>query len=283
MKRIELDAYAKINLSLDVLKKRKDGYHEVEMIMQQIGLKDKIILEKIDTGIELTCNDKRVPTDSTNLVYKAYNLLKERYSINEGIKIHIEKNIPIAAGLAGGSSDAAQTLIGLNELWNLGLSKEELMEIGLEIGADIPYCIMGSTALSCGIGEKLTKLQNFKGKIILLAKPDIDVSTAYVYGNLDIENIKNHPMTKDLIHSITIDDVKFLAGNMKNVLENVTIKKYSIIEKIKKQMMDYGALGSLMSGSGPTVFAIFDDYKKAEKCKELLEQNIDEVYLTKTI
>lgn len=283
MKRIELDAYAKINLSLDVLRKRDDGYHELEMIMQQIELKDKIILKEKNTGIELTCTNKKVPTDSTNLVYKAHKLLKEKFNINKGIKIHIEKNIPIAAGLAGGSSDAAQTLIGLNEIWSLGLTNKELMEIGVEIGADIPYCIMGGTALACGIGEKLTELTNFKDKIILLAKPDIDVSTGYVYGNLDIKSIKNHPKTKELIHAIIIDDVKFVAQNMKNVLENVTIKKHPIINDIKKQMIDCGALGSLMSGSGPTVFAIFDDSKKAAKCKKLLGQNIDEVYLTKTI
>lgn len=281
--KIELDAFAKINLSLDVLRKREDGYHELEMIMQQISLKDKVILEEIDSGIKLTCSNEKVPTDSRNLVYKAYDLLKEKFDIDKGVKIHIEKNIPIAAGLAGGSSDAAQTLIGLNQMWDLKLSKKELMEIGLNIGADVPYCIMGSTAFACGIGEKLTPLEGFKGKIILLAKADIDVSTAYVYGNLDIKAIKNHPNTKELINAIKTDDLDFLAKNMKNVLENVTIKKHPIIGHIKKEMIDCGALGSLMSGSGPSVFGIFDNFKRAEKCMDILKKNMDQVYLIKTI
>ncbi|MBS4537025.1 4-(cytidine 5'-diphospho)-2-C-methyl-D-erythritol kinase [Clostridium sp. D2Q-11] len=280
---MKLNAYAKINISLDVLKKREDGYHEVKMIMQQIDLKDEITLTEIDSGIEIECSDSRVPTDSSNLVYKAYKLISDKFDIGKGIKVRIDKKIPMAAGLAGGSSDCAQTIIGLNEMWDLNLTQEELMDIGVKIGADVPYCIMGGTALAEGIGEELTKLNSFSDKYVLIAKPDIDVSTAYVYNNLDIENIPTHPDTERVIKAIKNDDIYILAENMVNVLETVTIKKYPVINKIKKEMLDRGAIGSIMSGSGPTVFGIFDDYKKGKDCEKFLKNYIDEVFFSKTI
>lgn len=283
MKEIKLNAYAKINLSLDVLKRREDGYHEVKMIMQQIDLKDEIILTEIESGIKIECSNPKIPTDSSNLVYKAYDIMSNEFNISKGIKVRINKKIPMAAGLAGGSSDCAQTIIGLNELWNLNLNQKELMDIGVKIGADVPYCIMGGTALAEGIGEKLTKISGFSGKYILIAKPNIDVSTAYVYKNLDIHNINKHPDTEAMIDAINNDDIYIVVDNMVNVLENVTIKKYSIIEDIKKDMIDNGALGSLMSGSGPTVFGIFDDYEKGKACEVFLKNNSNDVFFIKTI
>lgn len=282
MNRVKRHAYAKINLSLDVLKKRDDGYHEVEMIMQQVDLHDILTFEEIESGIEIICNDKRVPTDKSNLIYKAYEVIKQKYSINKGVRIYLEKNIPIAAGLAGGSSDAAQTLIGISKLWNLEINDIELMEMGVSIGADIPFCIFGGTGFARGIGEHISGITSFKNNIILLAKPDIDVSTKEVYEKLNFRNV-DHPDTDSLLKAIEKKDIKFIANNMKNVLETVTIKKHPIINNIKKQMIECEAMGSMMSGSGPTVFGIFETKEQAEKCKDILKEIIDEVYLTKTI
>ncbi|QIB27743.1 4-(cytidine 5'-diphospho)-2-C-methyl-D-erythritol kinase [Caloranaerobacter azorensis] len=283
MKKVEVEAHAKINLSLDVIGKRVDGYHEVRMIMQQISLKDIIQIEEYGKDTIIETKEKKIPTDSTNLAYRAWDILSKRFNIGRGVKIKIEKNIPIAAGLAGGSADAAAVLKGLNELWNLNLKEDELMDIGLEIGADVPYCIMGGTALAEGIGEKLTRLKSFKDKLILIAKPSIQVSTAYVYKNLKLEDIKEHPDIDNLIKNIELDNVNFVAKNMINVLETVTINKYPIIQKIKEHMMRFNALGSLMSGSGPTVFGIFDNTDDIIKCKEELETWIDRVHIVKTI
>lgn len=283
MKEIKVDAYAKINLSLDVLRRKEDGYHELRMIMQQINLKDILTIKEIEEETFITSNSEKVPLDSSNLVYKAWKLISEVFNINKNIHIHIEKNIPIAAGLAGGSSDGAAVLKGLNILWDLKLDENKLMELGLKLGADVPYCIVGGTALAEGIGEKLTILKNFSNKLILIAKPEIDVSTQFVYKNLDLKIINNHPETDKLIESIEKNDLLYLSNNMINVLESVTIKKYDIIEKIKSDMIKNGALGSLMSGSGPTVFGIFETQEDISNCKSELDEYLKEVYITKTI
>ncbi len=267
---ISLDAYAKINLSLDVLYKREDGYHELSMIMQQIDLKDNVTLKHNESDVIIECNNPKVPRNHKNLAYKAWETLSKRYNIKRGVYINIHKNIPVAAGLAGGSSNAAAVLVGLNKLWDLNLSQEELMNVGVEVGADVPYCIMGGTALAEGIGEKLTKIKPFHYDNILLAKPDLEVSTAYVYKNLNLKKVNNHPD----IHSIikNLDNINFLTSNMGNVLESVTISKYGIIKQIKDEMIKYGALGSLMSGSGPTVFGIFNKRKELKNCKHKLNK-----------
>lgn len=283
MAKITVDAHGKINLSLDVLSRRQDGYHELRMIMQQIALKDIITMEELDSDIIIECNNTNVPTDTSNLVYKAWRLLSSRFNINKGVYIYIEKNIPIAAGLAGGSSDAAAVLKGLNNLWSLGLSQQDLMDIGLEIGADVPYCIIGDTALAEGIGEKLTRLPSFTDKLILLANPGVSVSTAHVFKSLDLNSIEKHPDTNLLINAIRENNLDCVASNMVNLLESVTIEEHPIIEKIKKTMMKNGALGSLMSGSGPTVFGIFDDKIAMKKCKEILSKDVSIVIETKTI
>lgn len=267
MKKIVMDSYGKINLGLDVLYKREDGYHEINTIMQQISLKDTLTIEENKDDIILQCNKSDLPLDSTNLVYKAWEKLKEKTNIKRGIKITIDKQIPIAAGLAGGSSNAATVLKALNFLWELGLKEEELMSIGVEIGADVPYCIMGGTAYAEGIGEKLTPLKAFKEKSILLVNPGIGVSTEYVYKNLKLEKSPRVNMKK-IILDIEMDNIKSLGENIKNVMEEVVIKEHPIIKQIKKEMKEYGALGALMSGSGPTVFGLFDDKDKANYCKD---------------
>lgn len=282
MKKITIDAHAKINLSLDVLSKREDGYHELEMIMQQLELKDIVTIEEIDSGFNLTSNSQEIPLDETNLVYKAYKLMADTFNINKGISIHIEKNIPVAGGLAGGSADAAAVLKGLNTLWELSLNEKELMEIGLKIGADVPFCIMGGTAFAEGIGEKLTRLNRFSDRLVLIANPGLNISTAYVYQNLKLDKIVDRPKTEDLLKYIEKGDTKNVAVNMKNVLETVTIEKHPILDDIKEQIISYGALGSLMSGSGPTIFGIFNDLEDMERCAENLREKIKTVIKTKT-
>lgn len=281
---MKIKAYAKINISLDIVGKREcDGYHLLKMIMQNIDLYDEISIEKQYEEITLSCNKNYVPTDSRNLAYKAAMLFKERYNIKDGVHIDIVKNIPVSAGLAGGSTDGAAVLKLMNKLFEVNASEEELMEIGLELGADIPYCIKGGTALCEGIGEKVTQLKPFKDKILVLVKPGFGVSTKEVYKAFDINKVRVHPRTESLIEAMEKDDLKYVANNMKNLLENVTLRKHNILIRIKEEMNRYGAVGSMMSGSGPSVFAFFDDMLKAQKCYEKMKESHREVFLTRTI
>ncbi|MDR7857584.1 4-(cytidine 5'-diphospho)-2-C-methyl-D-erythritol kinase [Tissierella sp.] len=273
MKEIIIDSYGKINLGLDVLYKREDGYHEINTIMQQISLKDTLTIREIKEDIVLGSNDENLPLDSTNLVYRAWKILQEKTGINKGIEINIHKRIPIAAGLGGGSSNAAAILKGLNDLWKLNLREEELMELGVQIGADVPYCIMGGTALAEGIGEKLTRLKSFSGKLVLLANPGIEVSSAKVYNNLKLQNNPQLDMKK-MLSSLANDDLKSVANNMVNVMEEVVIEEHPIILEIKNEMKKWGALGSLMSGSGSTVFGLFDDLDKLNHSMNKLKEKL---------
>lgn len=283
MDEIILDAFGKINLALDVLYKRHGGYHEINTIMQQIDLKDTIILRNRPKGISIQCDDNRIPTDERNLVYKAWEKMVEETKKERGLEVIIKKRIPPSAGLAGGSTDAAAVLKGLNILWDLNMSQKELMEIGRGIGADVPFCILGGTAQAKGIGERLKSLKGFSNKLILLANIGIEISTKYVYENLNLKR-KGSPIDIDQIAKyIEEDNLIGLAKNMVNILETVVVKEYPIIEEIKKEMLEEGALGSLMSGSGPTVFGIFDDEDKLNRCKKVLEKKIDMVIATKTI
>lgn len=280
---MKIRAYAKVNISLDVVGKREDGYHLLRMIMQNIDLYDEIIVEKQSRDITIQCNKNYVPTDSRNLAYKAAVAFKERYNISEGLKIKIFKNIPVSAGLAGGSTDAAAVLKLMNKIFEVNAPKEELMELGLKLGADIPYCIQGGTALCEGVGEIITPLKSFKDKIIVLVKPSFGVSTKEVYKNFDMEKVKKHPETEALIKAMAEDDLRYVAYNMRNLLENVTLKKHKVLISLKEEMNKYGAINSMMSGSGPTVFAFFDDMLKAQKCFEKMKEKYNEVFLTRTI
>lgn len=278
-----LKAYAKINLSLDVIGKREDGYHLLRMIMQNIDLYDVIELEEIDCGIKLECDKSYVPTDERNIAYKAAELFIKKYDLDLGIKISIIKNIPVSAGLAGGSTDAAAVLLGMRDMFRPEISDKELMEQGVSIGADIPYCIVGGTALCEGIGEKITRLNSFKDNILIVVKPPFGVSTKDVYQKLDIKKIKIHPSTETLINAIKEKNLKFISKNMKNVLENVTLRKHPVIRQIKKEMIDMGAIGSIMSGSGPTVFAFFEDMLQAQRCYDYMKLKYKDTYITRTI
>lgn len=266
MNSIKLKAYAKINLGLDVVRKREDGYHEVRMIMQTIGLYDKLSITSTNSStIRVNTNLHYLPTDENNLVYKAAALIKNECQLKQGVYINLEKKIPVAAGMAGGSSDAATTLYGMNRLFNLNLSKEDLMRLALKLGADVPYCIMRGTALSEGIGEILTPLPPFPACHVLIVKPALSVSTKYVYDNLVLDSGTKHPDIDGIVHHIEQNDLYGATKLFGNVLETVTEKEYPIITSIKENMLEQGAICSLMSGSGPTVFGIFDNIKTAEK------------------
>lgn len=284
MNSIAMKAYAKINLGLDVLRKREDGYHDVSMIMQSLNLYDTLTIKKSSTEeILLETNLSYLPGNQKNLVYRATALFEETFHLNQGVTIDLNKRIPVAAGLAGGSSDAAATLIGLNELFETGLSKTELMKLGVTLGADIPYCIMLGTALSEGIGEVLTPLKRMPDCDILLVKPDISVSTKYVYENLKLDLSIIHPDISLMRKAIEEGNLAELTKYMDNILQTVTIWDYPVITKIKDRMISRGALTSLMSGSGPTVFGIFSDHHLAEKAFHYFKNSTfgKQVFLTK--
>lgn len=283
MEQIKLKALAKINLGLDVVRKREDGYHEVRMIMQTINMYDKIAIKKIkENEIKVKTNLYYLPNNENNLVYKAAKLLLEEFELKQGVSIDLEKYIPVAAGMAGGSSDAAAVLIGVNKLFKLGLSKKQLMERSVVIGADVPYCIMRGTALAEGIGEKLTPLKPMPKCYILIAKPGISVSTKFVYGNLKVDEIKVHPDIDGMVEAIQEGNLSNITKRMGNVLEEVTIKEYPVIQEIKDIMLENGALNAMMSGSGPTVFGIFTEYERAQKTHSILNSSnhVKQTYLT---
>jgi 4-diphosphocytidyl-2-C-methyl-D-erythritol kinase len=283
MEQIKLKALAKINLGLDVVRKREDGYHEVRMIMQTINMYDKIAIKKIkEKDIKVKTNLYYLPNNENNLVYKAAKLLLDEFDLEQGVSIDLEKYIPVAAGMAGGSSDAAAVLIGVNKLFKLGLSKKQLMERSVTIGADVPYCIMRGTALAEGIGEKLTALKPVPKCYVLIAKPGISVSTKFVYGNLKVDEIKAHPDIDGMVQAIKDSDLQGIVSHMGNVLEEVTIKEYPVIEEIKEIMLKNGALNAMMSGSGPTVFGIFNEHEKAQNAYKAVNVNnqVKQTYLT---
>ncbi|MDY4078498.1 MAG: 4-(cytidine 5'-diphospho)-2-C-methyl-D-erythritol kinase [Clostridium sp.] len=280
---MEQKAYAKINIVLDVVGKREDGYHLLKMIMQTIDLYDIIKIKKINHGIKINCNKEYVPTDERNLAYKAAKLFMDTYNINSGVEINIEKNIPVAAGLAGGSTDCAAVLKMMNKIFNINVSDDELMQLGVKLGADVPYCIIGGTALCEGIGEKITKLKPFKNHILVLVKPPFGVSTKEVYKAFDLEKARIHPNTNNIIEKMKQDDLIFVSNNMKNLLENVTLKKYKSLIGIKEDMISLGSVGTLMSGSGPSVFGFFDDMTKAQKCYDKMKERYTDVFITRTI
>lgn len=283
MDNISLKALAKINLGLDVVRRREDGYHEVRMIMQTIHLFDRLNIAKTqEPGISIKTNLSFLPVNENNLVYKAGKLLMDEFDIKEGLSVDLSKRIPVAAGMAGGSTDAAAMMYGINRLFGLGLSKKELMERGVKIGADVPYCIMRGTALAENIGEELTELPAMVKCPVLIAKPQISVSTKFVYQNLKLDKNTVHPDIDNLIAKIEAGDLEGIAAGMGNVLETVTIPEYPIIAEIKEQMLKSGAINSMMSGSGPTVFGLFQDQETARKAyKDMKKSGLArQVYLT---
>lgn len=282
MNEYQLKAYAKINLGLDVVRRLPNGYHEVKMVMQNVGIYDELTFRKLPEGIRITTDTEELPTDENNLIYKAAKLMFTEYNIQEGIHIHLSKNIPIAAGMAGGSTDAAAAMKGINELFELNVSLEHLMELGVRIGADVPYCILGGTALAEGIGEKLTSLKDMPLCHILVAKPDINVSTKFVYEHLDAAGVTHHPDIDGMVKALEQDNLQGILDRMENVLETVTIPAHPVISTIKEKMIELGAINTLMSGSGPTVFGIFPDKAKAMLAFEEMKETglANQVFLT---
>lgn len=273
MEKLELKALGKINLGLDVLGKRENGYHDVRMVMQTVYLYDNVVLtKKQEPGIEIESNLFFLPKDENNIAYKAAKLLIDEFQIQEGIHIVLEKHIPVAAGMAGGSSNAAAVLYGMNRMFELGLTQEELMQRGVKLGADVPYCIMRGTVLAEGIGEELTPLAPMPQCQILIAKPPISVSTKLVYEKLDSKEIEEHPDIDGIIEGLKAGDLNAVASSMGNVLEKVTVEEYPVIEQIKECMLKGGALGAMMSGSGPTVFGIFRDRKAVKTAAALVKE-----------
>lgn len=280
---ISLKALAKINLGLDVVRRREDGYHEVRMIMQTIHLYDRLDIKRTkEPGIQIQTTLSFLPVNENNLIYKAAKLLMDEFSITDGVSVKLDKRIPVAAGMAGGSTDAAAMLIGVNRLFSLGLTKRQLMERGVQIGADVPYCIMRGTALAEGIGEALSPLPPMVKCPVLIAKPSISVSTKFVYQNLKLDDTTIHPDIDRLIDDIKAKNLHDIAAHMGNVLETVTIPNYPVIDEIKKHMLSNGAVGAMMSGSGPTVFGLFDDEDTAKKAYKAMRSShlARQVYLT---
>lgn len=288
IKHLSLKAYGKINLGLDVLRRRDDGYHEVRMIMQTVGIYDRIdLIYKETPGITVETNLYYLPDNENNLVYKAAKLLMDEFHVQKGVHIRLRKYIPVAAGMAGGSSDAAAVLFGVNKIFSLGLTTEQLMDRGVKIGADVPYCVMRGTALSEGIGEILTPLPVPPQCQVLIAKPGISVSTKFVYENLHANELRpeQHPDIDGMMEAIKQKDLYGIADRFGNVLENVTIPAYPVIQEIKDLMLEQGAIGALMSGSGPTVFGLFTNPKAAAKAHEEMRfgagaELAKQVYLT---
>lgn len=280
---IKIKAMAKVNLGLDVLRRRENGYHDVKMIMQTVDLYDTLtITKREDTQIIITTNAGELPLSEDNLIYRAAKRLFEAVGKECGASIHLDKQIPIAAGMAGGSTDAAATLLGLNALFGFGLDKEKLAHVGVKIGADVPYCIYGGTYLSEGIGEVLTKLPDAPDCFVVIAKPGIGVSTKYVYENLHIETVNDHPDVDGMIEAIKAGSLDGVTAKMANVLETVTVKHYPEIARMKACLEENGAEKALMSGSGPTVFGIFKEEKKARAALEKLKETglVDQGFVT---
>lgn len=264
MEKILIEAMAKVNLGLDVLRRREDGYHEVRMIMQTVDLCDDLLFERTkQQGIVIETSQDGVPTDERNLVYKAADLLMNKYGVTGGLRVKLKKRIPMAAGMAGGSTDAAAAFVAVNELFELGLNRQELMELAVKVGADVPYCIMGGTALAEGIGEKLRALPDAPECTLLIAKPDIDVSTKFVYENLHADTLKEHPDIDGMLNAIYEQNLEGVAERLGNVLESVTVLEYPVIQELKDWMRAHGAENALMSGSGPTVFGIYREKSEA--------------------
>lgn len=283
MDEIKVKALAKVNLGLDVIRRREDGYHEVKMIMQTVHLYDQLEIKRTEKpGIHITTNLDFLPTNENNLIYKAAKLLQDTYEIAEGVTVNLQKHIPVAAGMAGGSTDAAAVLYGMNELFHLGMKRQKLMEFGVQIGADVPYCLMRGTALAEGIGEKLRSLPPMPKCPVLIAKPAISVSTKFVYENLKLDEHTVHPDIDAQLAAIRKGDLQGVAAHMGNLLETVTIPEYPVIDEIKRCMLESGAINAMMSGSGPTVFGLFEDEDTARKAFDTMRDTglAKQVYLT---
>lgn len=283
MDKLELKALGKINLGLDILGRRENGYHDVRMVMQTVYLYDRVMMEKTrEPGIEIRTNLGFLPVNENNIAYKAADLMIREFGIRDGMRITLEKHIPVAAGMAGGSSNAAAVLFGMNRMFSLGLSEEELKKRGVILGADVPYCIMRGTVLAEGIGEILTPLPAMPKCYVLIAKPPLSASTKTVYEKIDREGISRHPDIDGILAGLDAGDLEKIAGSMGNVLEQVMLKEHPVLGQIKETMKEAGALNAMMSGSGPTVFGIYENRRTAKAAAEKLKHTglVKQAYVT---
>ncbi len=275
MEAIKIKAMGKVNLGLDVLGKKPNGYHEVRMIMQSVELGDTLKFTKTAEGITIRTNKKDLPTDEGNLIYRAIQLMQEEYHLKGGVSVRLDKQIPVAAGMAGGSADAAAALIAMNQLYDLKLNTQKLCELGVKLGADIPFCIVGGTVLAEGIGEELTVLPKAPACYLLIARPDIMVSTKAVYEALDHDGVESHPDIDGMVQAIWKNHLDGITERMENVLEAVTVKQYPVVEQLKDKMRQEGAIEAVMSGSGPTVFGVYRDAVSAgEAYKQIMASGL---------
>lgn len=283
MRSLKIKARAKVNLTLDVVGKRPNGYHDVRMVMQQIDLYDEVeVVVTEGVSIKLTCSDEFVPTDQRNIAYKAAQIMKKKYDLKQGFQIHIDKNIPVAAGLAGGSTDAAAVIRAINELCGLNLSMSEMQDIGLQIGADVPFCILENCALAEGLGEVLTPIRGFEHAWMILIKPNFGVSTKEVYKALKWESIQSHPNTEAMVQALSDQNRHEIMSNLRNVLEDVTIEMFPQVASVKTFLTGYGAEAVMMSGSGPTVFGFFKTYEKARNAHRKIKKHYPQSFVVST-
>ena len=282
MDRITIKCPAKINLSLDVVGVLQDGYHLLEMIMQSVSLFDEIEVVKNNDGINIYCDNGAIPCSKENTAYKAAKLMTDKFNIDGGADIFIKKRIPWGAGLGGGSADAAGVIKAMNSIYALNLKIQGMQDIGLNVGADVPFCISHGTAFAEGIGEKLTYLKPIENTWCVIAKPPVSISTQEMYKRLKMDEIVRHPDTQKLIEYINNGDVYSLAQNMVNVFEPIAVKEHSVIFDIKDIMMKFDAMGSIMTGSGSAVFGLFESHEAAEKCCHRLNDYLKDVFVVKT-
>lgn len=282
MNRLKISSYAKINLFLDIINKREDNYHNIKSVMQTISLKDEIEVIESNSDIKINCSNPKVPVDNSNTVYKAAKLIIEKYNINKGVIINIKKTIPIEAGLAGGSSNAASVIEGLNKLWKLNMCKEVKNELGIKIGSDVPYCLTGGTALVEGIGDKVTKYQDYKCDNILIVKPSFSISTALVYKLMDPKYYNIYKNNK-MLYYIKNNEHHQVSKCIANTLEKVVERIYPEINSIKNYLIEYKAISSIMTGSGSVVYGLFANKEDMIKAKNKLEEKYENIYTAKTI
>ena len=285
MNKIEIDSYSKINLTLNILGKRPDGYHNIETIMQSINLADRIFIKEEEEGIKIRCSHPLVPVDSQSLTYRTAEKILNRYRIIKGVKIEIEKKIPLASGMAGGSANSASILVGINKLFALNLSNKDLREIGEELGMDVPFCIQNGTALAYHKGEKVTPLSPINQPLwIIIINPGFEIPTKWAYNNLDLGLIKREKnYTIAMLNALKEGELEGIAKNLFNSFEGLVIKKYPEIGKIKDRLIEEGALGALMSGSGPTVFGIAQNKEQALKIYEKLKPEYKLIWVVQTV
>jgi len=285
MNKIKINSYSKINLTLNILSRREDGYHEIETIMQSINLADQVIITKEKEGIKIKCNHPEVPVNANSLAYRSAEKIINRYGIKKGVKIEIEKKIPLASGLAGGSANSATILIGINKLFSLNLSNEDLRGIGEELGMDVPFFIQNGTALAYQRGEKLIPLSSINPPLwMIILNPGFNISTNWAYNNLDLDSIKREKNnTKAMLKALKEGKSQEIAKNLFNSFESLIIKKYPEVGRIKNRLIEEGVLSALMSGSGPTVFGITQNKEEALKIYEKLKPEYKLIWVVHTI